>query len=89
VSVDDGFRDSVATAAALGFDAKWAIHPRQLDAIASAFSPSEAEVEHARRVLDALDAAATEGRGALQVGGALVDEAMAVDARRVIAKAAR
>lgn len=89
VAVDDGFMDSVSAAAALGFDAKWAIHPRQVKTLADAFYPSDAEIERARRVLDALEAAAGDGRGAVQLDGALVDEAMAVDARRVVARASR
>jgi citrate lyase subunit beta/citryl-CoA lyase len=89
LGVEDGpaFRGAVAAARQRGFDAKWVIHPRQVDEVNRAFAPSGAEVEHARRVLEALDDAARLGRGASVVDGALVDEAMALSARRILRKA--
>ncbi|GAB2869772.1 HpcH/HpaI aldolase/citrate lyase family protein [Nocardioides pacificus] len=85
---DDGaFRAAVRGARQAGFDAKWVIHPRQLDAVNDVFTPSADEVDHARRVLMALDGAAGAGRGACVVDGALVDEAMALAARHVLSKA--
>lgn len=90
LGVGDGedFIASVGDAAALGFDAKWVIHPRQVAAVHEGFAPSPSQVDHARRVLDALAEAAAAGKGAGVVGGALVDEAMARDARRVLSKVA-
>ncbi|KRC54104.1 MULTISPECIES: HpcH/HpaI aldolase/citrate lyase family protein [unclassified Nocardioides] len=87
VSADDVFRAAVDAAAGLGFDAKWTIHPRQVGAVNERFTPSPGRVDHARRVLATLASAAGDGRGAAVVDGALVDEAMAKDARRVLAKA--
>lgn len=86
---DEAFRTAVDEAVALGFDAKWVIHPRQIDTVTTAFAPSNDAVDHARAVLDALDAAHADGRGAVALDGQLVDEAMAVAARRVLAKVAR
>lgn len=87
VADDQPFRASVADAAALGFDAKWVIHPRQVEGVNDGFTPSEGQVDHARRVLSTLEDVATAGRGAAVVDGALVDEAMARAARQVLAKA--
>lgn len=87
VAVDEDFRAAVDAAVRLGFDAKWVIHPRQVEGVNDRFTPSSARVDHARRVLATLDAAAVRGSGAAVVDGALVDEAMAKDARRVLAKA--
>lgn len=87
VADDAEFRSAVAGARARGFDAKWVIHPRQVDEVNRAFAPSAAELDHARRVLTTLAEAAGQGRGAGVVDGALVDEAMAVSARRIVAKA--
>lgn len=87
VGDDDAFRAAVAAAAGLGFDAKWVIHPRQVGGVNERFTPSPDRVDHARRVLTMLEDAAAGGRGAAVVDGALVDEAMAKDARRVLAKA--
>lgn len=87
VAADDAFHAAVDAAAALGFDAKWVIHPRQVDGVNRRFTPSAERVDHARRVLATLEQAALDGRGAAVVDGALVDEAMAKDAHRVLARA--
>ena len=71
----DGLQHSSATACALGFDGKWAIHPNQIEIINSVFSPSSADIERARKVLDANDKAKAEGRGAVSVDGRMVDQA--------------
>ena len=89
VTDDEVFRDAVQEVANAGFDAKWVIHPRQVATINAAFGPTDAAVAHARRVLEALADAASVGRGAVQLDGQLLDEAMAVHARRVLAKAGR
>lgn len=85
VADDDGFRDAVGHSAALGFDAKWVIHPRQIAAVGEAFRPSREAIEHATRVVEALDAAHRRGAGAVSLDGDLIDEAMAVAARRTLA----
>src|SRR2546426_5163775 len=48
-------------------EGKWAIHPSQIALANEVFTPPAAEVERARRILDALDQAAREGRGAAQL----------------------
>src|ERR687893_154491 len=69
------------------FDGKWAIHPAQLDALREAFTPSDEEVADARRTLEARERAAAAGAGAVADGDRMLDEALAVSARRVIAQA--
>lgn len=86
VGVDDAFTESVRHAARIGFDAKWVIHPRQIDAVNAAFEPTADEIDRARRVVNALDAAHGSGRGAIELDGEMIDEAMAVAARRTLAK---
>lgn len=86
VADDDDFRAAVDAAATAGFQAKWVIHPRQVSYVTQAFAPSASDVDHAQRVLAALDEAATSRQGAAVVDGALVDEAMAVAARRVLGR---
>jgi len=49
-------------ARAVGFHGKMAIHPRQVPVINAAFTPSGAEIERARRVLDAYEAAPRRGQ---------------------------
>jgi citrate lyase subunit beta/citryl-CoA lyase len=84
---DDGFRAQVAHARALGFDGKWAIHPAQLGALRDAFTPTDEEVEDARETLAALERAAADGAGAVAAGDRMLDEALAVSARRILARA--
>jgi citrate lyase subunit beta / citryl-CoA lyase len=84
---DDAFRAAVAHARSLGFDGKWAIHPVQLEALREAFTPTEDEVAQARATLDALDEAAAAGSGAVASGDRMLDEALAVSARQVLARA--
>lgn len=89
VEVDEAFVAAVDRAATLGFDAKWVIHPRQVDPVGVAFTPSPDAVAHAERVVEVLSHAHDGGSGAVALEGELVDEAMAVAARRVLARAGR
>lgn len=84
---DDAFRAAVAHARSLGFDGKWAIHPAQLEALRDAFTPTEDEVAEARATLEALEEAAAAGSGAVAAGDRMLDEALALSARRVLARA--
>lgn len=77
----DGLAGEVMAAAAFGFVAKAAIHPGQIQTINAAFTPTDAEIAHARAVL-----AANQG-GIGVVDGRMVDEAVARRARRVLAAA--
>ncbi|MFI6998209.1 aldolase/citrate lyase family protein [Nocardia sp. NPDC050175] len=89
VAVDDGFVAGVEHAVALGFDGKWVIHPRQIDTVIDASTPSAAETANAQIVIDALRAAHETNRGAIAVDGRMIDEALAVSARRLLARAHR
>ncbi len=88
VHVDEDFTVAVLRARDLGFDGKWVIHPRQVQALNEAFTPTAEELEHARAVLEALERGAREGAaGAVLLNGQMLDEAVAVAARRVLARA--
>jgi len=84
---DDAFRAGVMHARTLGFDGKWAIHPAQLDTLRDAFMPTDDEIADAREVLAALERAAAGGAGAVADGDRMLDEALALSARRVLARA--
>ena len=77
------------TAAAAGFDGKFAIHPAQLSVIHDAFTPSAVEVERAHRIVDEFDAAVARGEGAVAVDGQMVDPPVAERARALLARANR
>jgi citrate lyase subunit beta/citryl-CoA lyase len=80
----EAFVAAARRAAALGIDGKWAIHPSQIALANEVFTPPEAEVGRARRILDALEAAAREGRGAAQLDGRMIDAASARMAENVV-----
>jgi citrate lyase subunit beta / citryl-CoA lyase len=72
----DGLARAAKSAAALGYDGQWALHPAQIDTINEAFSPSQDEYERAELILDAYEHATTvRGRGAVMLGDEMIDEA--------------
>lgn len=83
----EGYRAAAKRAAALGYEGKWAIHPSQIALANEVFTPPAAEVERARRILDALEEAAREGRGAAQLDGKMIDAASARMAKNVVTTA--
>ncbi len=72
---------------AMGFDGKWCIHPRQTETVDAVYSPSEAELAYARRVMDAYAEAEAAGTGAITIDGKMVDAANLRMCRHVLAKA--
>ncbi len=90
VTDTEGLSESCRRGRALGFVGRAAIHPRQLPVIETAFRPDDAEVEHARSVIAAVEAARTLGDGtAVLADGSFLDVAMVERARRVLSLAAR
>lgn len=85
----EGLGQEAGFARQLGYNGKLCVHPAQVEVVNRAFTPTEAEVEHHRRVLDAFEEALREGRAAIVVDGVFVDYAMAATARRVLELAAR
>jgi malyl-CoA/(S)-citramalyl-CoA lyase len=82
-----GFRVSSQRAAALGFEGRMVIHPAQIEAVNTVFSPAPDEVARARRIVDAMAQAARDGRGAVQLDGRMIDIANIRMAQRLLAKA--
>jgi citrate lyase subunit beta/citryl-CoA lyase len=58
-----------------GFNGKVAVHPSQVKSINQIFSPTDAELERARKLIDAFREAESQGRGAIQFQGMMVDRA--------------
>jgi citrate lyase beta subunit len=81
----DGYRNAARRAAALGCEGKWAIHPSQVALANEIFSPPEAEVTRARRIVEELRRAEAEGRGAAALDGKMIDAASERMAMNVIA----
>lgn len=82
---EDGLKGNIAAAKQTGFKGKFAIHPAQIDAINAGFSPSQAEVEHARRVVAAFEEAERQGRGSTSLDGKVIDVPVVKRARAVLA----
>jgi citrate lyase subunit beta/citryl-CoA lyase len=78
-----GLRESCRRAREEGFTGRIAIHPAQVAAINEGFTPSVAEVDHARRVLDAFVAAG--GAGVVGLDGKMLDRPHLVQAKAVLA----
>jgi citrate lyase subunit beta/citryl-CoA lyase len=78
----DGLRRVCNDARRDGFRSKMAIHPDQVAIINEAFSPSDAEVAHARKIVDLF--AANPGAGTLKLDGRMLDIPHLKQARRVL-----
>lgn len=82
----DGYTAAARRAAQLGCEGKWAIHPSQVPLANAAFTPDEAEITRARRILEAMEQAAAEGKGAVSLDGRLIDAASIKMAENLVAK---
>jgi citrate lyase subunit beta/citryl-CoA lyase len=69
----EGYRREATWAATLGAVGKWAIHPSQIELANDVFAPTAQEIEHARKMSEAYEAATKSGAGAAGAGGMLVD----------------
>ena len=80
----DGYISAAKRGSAIGIEGKWAIHPSQIDLANKVFSPPETEVVKANRILEELDKAAKEGKGAAQLDGRMIDAASARMAENIV-----
>ena len=71
-----GLTAASTSAAALGYDGKWVLHPDQIGPVNAAFAPDQAQYDRAELILDAYQHAATvQRRGAVLLGDEMIDEA--------------
>jgi citrate lyase subunit beta / citryl-CoA lyase len=72
----DGLTASAASAAAIGFDGKWVLHPGQVEVVNAEFSPAQADYDRAELIIEAYEYYTTElRRGAAMLDGEMIDEA--------------
>lgn len=83
----EGFLAECVQGAEMGFDGKTIIHPSQVDPCNQAFAPSEEEIEHSRRVIEAFEAGIAEGKGVITVDGRMIENLHVDNARRALAVA--
>lgn len=84
---EDGLRAECQQGRDMGFDGKTLIHPAQLGTANAVFAPSQAEIDLARRQIEAFDAAIAEGRAVAVVDGRIVENLHVETARRMLALA--
>ena len=83
----DGFLAAAKRASALGCEGKWAIHPNQIEFANEVMSPDQAEIVQAQRILKAMEAANTIGKGAVSLDGRLIDLVSIKQAEALVYKA--
>jgi len=81
----DGLRHSTLVAKQTGFRGKFAIHPVQIETINACFAPSRSEIDDARRIVEAFEAAERAGRGSTSLDGKVVDVPVVKRARALLA----
>jgi malyl-CoA/(S)-citramalyl-CoA lyase len=82
----DGYLNVARSFAALGGEGKWAIHPSQIELAKQVFTPAEKEVTRAQRILEALEKAQADGKGAVSLDGHMVDAASIRQAQALIGR---
>lgn len=81
-----GMEREARLARELGFSGKGAIHPKQIPILNRVFTPTEAEIVDARKILQAFEAADT---GLVVVDGKLIEKPVVREMRRILSIAER
>jgi (S)-citramalyl-CoA lyase len=81
-----GMEREACLARDLGFSGKGAIHPKQIAILNAVFTPDEATVAHAKKILEAFAAADT---GLVVVDGKLIEKPVLREMNRILSIAAR
>jgi citrate lyase subunit beta/citryl-CoA lyase len=85
ISNDAGLSAECEQARVLGFDGKSLIHPSQIGTANRVFSPSEAELSHAKAVVEAFALPENRGKGVISLDGKMVELLHLEQAERLIA----
>ncbi|MCZ6750603.1 MAG: CoA ester lyase [Acidobacteria bacterium] len=83
----EGLNTFALQARRLGFTGMSLIHPSQIAPINATFTPTAAEVDYCRQVVQAFDEATARGDGSIAFGGQLIDLPIVERARRTLALA--
>jgi len=84
---EKGLIQDAKLARQLGFQGKFLIHPDQIEPVNQVFRPSPEEVAHARRVVEAFEAAEARGAAATSLDGKMIDTPVAQRARKLLSLA--
>ena len=88
VNDEEGIIADTKLAKTFGFSGKAAISPRHVPIINGVFSPTEAEVDYARQVVEAIEEAKAKGKGAVSLYGKMIDAPIVLRAQQVLAMSA-
>ena len=83
----EGLYQEAVTVRRMGYDGKAAIHPSQIEVIHRAFTPTEEEIDYAKRVIEALETAKREGSGVAALGSKMIDRPIVKRAERILERA--
>lgn len=84
INDDEGLERETLLVRQLGFKGKFVIHPRQIEMVNRIFTPSDAEIERAKKVVAAFDDAQARGEASVTVDGKMVDIPIAERARGLL-----
>lgn len=84
VNDEEGFLKEVAIIKRLGFDGKSLVNPRQIEPLHNAYAPTQEDVDHAKRIIDAADRAEADGLGVVSLDGKMIDAPIVANAYRTI-----
>jgi citrate lyase subunit beta/citryl-CoA lyase len=87
VNDDEGIVTDAQLAKALGFSGKASISPRHVEVINSVFSPTAKEIDYAYEVMEAIETAKEQGKGAIALHGKMIDAPIVARAQQTIAMA--
>ena len=85
INNDAGLSAECEQGRVLGFDGKTLIHPSQIETANRVFSPSEAELSHAKEVIEAFALPANQGKGVISLNGQMVELLHLEQAKRLVA----
>ncbi|MFV5907070.1 citrate (pro-3S)-lyase subunit beta [Klebsiella oxytoca] len=82
-----GFLQEAEHIKQLGFDGKSLVNPRQITLLHNLYAPTQKDVDHARRVVEAAEAAEREGLGVVSLNGKMIDNPIIARAHLVLSRA--
>ena len=87
VNDDEGILVDAQLAKALGFNGKASISPRHVEVINAVFSPTQKEIDYAYEVMEAIETAKAQGKGAIALHGKMIDAPIVARAQQTISMA--
>ncbi len=80
----EALKNDTVFAKNLGFDGKAVISPRHIDIVNTTFLPTQAEIEYAEEVLEAIKKGENEGKGAVSLNGEMIDAPIVNRAKQIL-----